>query len=85
MSSSVIRPVGHSSTARFWYLYVDLVDIFLLFDRACRANDVSLYTYALGLMCPMFFATRKSNYVCWMSLYRLTEHGSNASWDPDEL
>ena len=61
----------HGSTARFWLLYVDQANIFLLFDRACRTNDVSLYTYALGLMCPMFFATHKPNYARWISLYHL--------------
>lgn len=34
-------------------------------------NDVPLYTYALGLMCPIFFATHKPNYARWMSLYHL--------------
>ncbi len=45
--------------------------MFLLFDRACRTNDVTLYSYALGLMCPLFFATHKPNYARWMSLYHL--------------
>ncbi len=52
-------------------MYIDLVHIFLLFDRACRTNDVTLYSYALGLMCPLFFATHKPNYARWMSLYHL--------------
>jgi len=69
----------HGSTARFWLLYVDVVHIFLLFDRACRTNDVSLYTYALGLMCPMFFATHKPNYARWMSLYHLNLLNMEAS------
>ena len=55
MSSSLIRPVGgtYGSIARFWLLYVDLVHIFMLYDIACRTNDVSLYTHALGLMCSV--------------------------------
>lgn len=61
----------HGSTARFWILYIDLVHIYLLFDRASRTNDVPLYTYALGLMCPMFFAIHKPNYARWMTLYHL--------------
>jgi hypothetical protein len=56
------RCMYHGSTARFWILYIDLVQVYLLFDRACRTNDVPLYTYALGKMCPMFFATHLPNY-----------------------
>ena len=72
-SSSVIRPVGgtYGFIARFWLLYVDLVHICMLYDRACRTNDVSLYTHALGLMCPVFFATLEPNYARSMSLYHL--------------
>ena len=34
-------------------------------------TDEDLYTYALGLLCPLFFATHKPNYARWMSLYHL--------------
>ena len=61
----------HGSIARFWLLYVDLVYIFMLYDRTCRTNDVSLCTHALGLMCSVFFATHEPDYARSMSLYHL--------------
>jgi len=63
----------YGSIDRFWLLYVDLVHIFMLYDRACRTNtnDVSLYTHALGLMCSVFFATHEPKYARSMSLYHL--------------
>ena len=34
-------------------------------------NDVDLYIYALGQMCPVFFATQRPNYARWMTRYHL--------------
>ena len=41
--------------------YMDLVRNDLIMDRALHTNDVDLYTYALGLMLPVFWATNRSN------------------------
>ncbi len=33
----------HGSTAKFWIMYIQLVEIFLRFSRAYRTNDVDLF------------------------------------------
>ena len=60
----------HGSTAQFWMTYIRLVHLFLKFNRACRTIDLDLFIYALGLMCPMFFAGNRPNYPRWMVKYR---------------
>ena len=55
----------------FWITYVDLVHVYLLFELACRTNDIDLYIHALGKMCPIFFATHRPNYARWMTKYQL--------------
>ena len=49
------RQGNHGTNARFWINYIDLVHNYLVFDRVCRMNDLDLYTFALGLMCPLLF------------------------------
>ena len=61
----------HESTARFCMVYVRLVNIFLMFSRAYRNNDVDLFIYALGEMCPIFFAGYGPNYARWVVRYYL--------------
>jgi len=38
--SNNTRRGQHGATAQFWFLYADLVGLFLLIDRACRTNDL---------------------------------------------
>ena len=59
----------HGSTAKFWLIYIQLVNLFLKFNRACRTNDVDLFIYALALICPMFFACHRPKYARWMVKY----------------
>lgn len=59
----------HGSTARFWMLYIKLVQIFMQFSRAYRTNDLELFVYTLGEMCPIFFAGNRPNYARWMVRY----------------
>lgn len=49
------RQGNHGTNAIFWFIYIDLVHNYLVFDRAFRMNDLDLYTFALGLMCPLLF------------------------------
>ncbi len=62
---------AHGSTAQYWMGYVSLVDIYLLFGRACRTSDVDLYTYELDKMDNVFFGTFRPNYARWMLLFSL--------------
>ena len=65
------RKGDHGKTAKFWMMYVDLVHYFLLLDRACRTNDVDLYIFILGKICPIFFATHHPNYARYTTRYQL--------------
>ena len=62
---------SHGSTAQFWLTYVNLVHVFLLFNRACRTNNLELFIYALDITTDVFFATNRPNYSRWMVLYVL--------------
>ena len=59
----------HGSTAQYWIGYTELVDTFLLFNRASRTNDVDLFVFALSKLCPIFFACNRPNYARWMVKY----------------
>ena len=49
------RQGNHGTNARFWFIYIDLVHNYLVFYRACRMKVLDLYTFDLGLMCPLIF------------------------------
>ncbi|RUM44803.1 MAG: hypothetical protein DSY80_04015 [Desulfocapsa sp.] len=59
----------HGSTAQYWMIYVQLVELFLRFNRSCRTNDVNLFITSLGEMCPIFFFGNRPNYSRWMVKY----------------
>lgn len=61
----------HGSTAQFWMIYIKCVHVFLRFSRACRTNDFDLFTFSLGEMCPIFFATNRPIYSRWMVRYHI--------------
>ena len=42
------RSGEHGKTALFWMRYIDLVELYLLFSRACHTNDLELFIYSLG-------------------------------------
>ncbi|MCG7875152.1 MAG: hypothetical protein N0C90_02335 [Candidatus Thiodiazotropha endolucinida] len=65
------RSGEHGKTAAFWMMYVDLVELYLLFARACHTNDLDLFTFCLSKMCSIFFATHRPNYARWMTKYHL--------------
>lgn len=65
------RQGNRGDTAKYWMHYTDLVQLYRLFVRACKTNDVSLFTYALGRMRAVIFAANRPNYSRWMTLYHL--------------
>ena len=65
------RQGDHGKTAMFWMVCVDLVHYYLLLDRACRANDVDLYIFALSKICPIFFVTHRPSYARCTTRYLL--------------
>ena len=52
-------------------MYIKAVNLFLIFNRACRTNDLELFTYAFGQMRPSFFAGNRPNYARWMVRYHM--------------
>ena len=44
----------HGKTAQYWIMYTDLVSNYLLFSRSVRTNDLDLFIYSLGEICPLF-------------------------------
>ena len=62
---------SHDSTQKFWMMYVCLVEKFMIFNRACRTNDIILFIYALEQIIPVLFAGNRPNYSRWMVRYHL--------------
>ena len=60
---------NHGSTAAFWMMYIDLVDLYLMFSRASRTNNLQVFIYSLRQMIPLFFAGSRPNYARWMVRY----------------
>ena len=52
-------------------MYIDLVELHLLFNRGGTTNDLKLFTFCLGKLCAIFFATSCPNYAQWMMRYHL--------------
>ena len=59
----------HGSTAKLWMLYIELMHIFLRFSRAYRTNNLQLFIFTLGQMCPILLAGNGPNYARWMVRY----------------
>ena len=65
------RAGKYGVNAQFWRDYIDMVNIYMLFSRAVRTNDVDLFTFMLGEMIDIFFAANRHNYARYMCLYYL--------------
>ena len=65
------RSEKHGITGKYWIMYLDLVKLYLLLSRAVHTNDLDLFTYCIGEMCPLFFATNHPNYARYMVRYHL--------------
>ena len=62
------RAGKHGVNAQFWRNYIDMIDIYILFSRAVRKNDVNPFIVMLGKMIDIFAASRQ-NYARYMCLY----------------
>ena len=54
---------------RFWYHYMEMVQILLLFIRAQREGNWKLHLYAFREMMPYFMRYDHTNYARWGSVY----------------
>lgn len=53
-------------TAQFALIYVSLVELYQLLERAVRTSDVELYIYATYEICALFFVFNHQNYARWL-------------------
>ena len=58
-----------NKTMAYWLLYIQMVQILLLFIRATRENDWQLHLSAVRSMLPWFFAADRVNYARFGSMY----------------
>lgn len=58
-------------TMAYWLLYIEMVQVVLLFIRATRENNCQLHLYAVRSMLPWFFAADRVNYSRYGSIYWL--------------
>ena len=49
-------------TAQYWMQYCQLVELYLLMNRAVKINYVDLYCYVLFELTALFFSTNHVNY-----------------------
>lgn len=65
-SQSAINP-----TFAFWLMYIEMVQILLLFIRATRENNWELHLSAVRLMLPWFFVADRIHYARYGAIYWL--------------
>ena len=56
----------HGVNAQFWMNYINMVNIYMLFSRAVRTNDVELFCFMFGKMIEIILAANQPNYSCYM-------------------
>lgn len=56
-------------TAKFYYQYCELINLYHRFSRSIRTSDVELYMDSIFNMSDLFFALNQPNYARWSLLY----------------
>lgn len=59
----------HGKTPQFIAIYIHCIELYQLFERAMRTNDIDLFIYALHKMLPVFFSMNHHNYARWISRF----------------
>ena len=54
---------------KFWWGYIQMVQILLLFTRAHRDGNWELHLYAFQAMLPYFMRYNHTNYARWGTIY----------------
>lgn len=57
----------HGYTAKFALLYIWLIELYQMLERAVRTSDLNLYIYAAYNMCSVFFVVNHQNYARWLT------------------
>ncbi len=58
----------HGATAQYWMMYIDLVELYVLFSQAIRINDLDLYIYCFAEMSNIMFALNHTKYARYLLL-----------------
>lgn len=59
----------HGKTARFYGIYLQLMQYYFILDRSIRIADFDLYCFALSKMNNIFFSVNQHNYARWLVWY----------------
>ena len=59
----------HGITARFWYGYVEMMQLYHDFIRSIRTGDLDLYIHCLPKLTSYFFIFNHHNYARWLVIY----------------
>lgn len=59
----------HGKTAKFWFGYVEKVQLYHQFIRSIRTGNLDLYIYCLPELSNFFFAFNHHNYARWLVIY----------------
>ena len=52
-------------TAQYWFIYIELIDIYYTFSRSTRSGNFELYVYSLQMVTDLFFCSNLPNYSRW--------------------
>ncbi len=58
----------HGATAQYWMMYIDLVELYMLFSQGICTNDLDLYIYCLAEMVDIMLALNHTNYTRYLLL-----------------
>lgn len=57
----------HGKTAQYVAFYIYYIDVYELYERSLRTNDLKLFIYATSCIIPIFFYFNHHNYAKWLS------------------
>lgn len=59
----------YGSTAKYWMIYIRLMELYHLLSRATRTGDYKLYIFSLPELMKVFFAFNHHNYARWLVVF----------------
>ena len=53
----------------YWYIFIDLILIFLIFVRSIREGNFSMYVSSLEQVVKWYYACDHYHYACWVTVH----------------
>ena len=69
MINAFVASKGNDTNFRYWWSYMQMVQILLLFIRAQRDGVWNLHIHAFQRMLPLFMRYDHTNYARWGTIY----------------